>query len=134
MDSKGASAWVAEVKAVKARYGISYKEALTVASNERKRKQGEADNRSRSRSRSRKARRTTTTKQRARASSGVCEIQSGSRYGSETRRGPPYPANEAACRGLYKRGNDGSCYQSVPDKNKRHAWRKLAAIADRLCA
>ena len=55
---------------------------------------------------------------------GVCEEQVGGRYASNTRRGPPYPANELGCHGLFKRGKDGVCYQSVPDRNNRFAWKK----------
>jgi len=42
------------------------------------------------------------------------------------RPGPPYPANEAGCRGRRKRGNDGKMYASEPDERGVHQWKQVA--------
>ena len=41
------------------------------------------------------------------------------------RPGPPFPGNEPGCRGLYKRGNDGLLYKSVPTRGGYHRFQKV---------
>lgn len=37
---------------------------------------------------------------------------------------PPFPANDPACQGTTKRGNDGLMYTSVPDRNGVFKWKR----------
>jgi len=36
---------------------------------------------------------------------------------------PPYPANDAGCRGKIMKGNDGRYYESVSDRNGIYRWQ-----------
>lgn len=42
---------------------------------------------------------------------------------------PSFPANDPACRGTTKRGNDGLMYTSVPDKNGVFKWKYITAAS-----
>lgn len=42
---------------------------------------------------------------------------------------PSFPANDPACRGTTKRGNDGLMYTSVPDKNGVFKWKYILAAS-----
>lgn len=49
-----------------------------------------------------------------------CEKRSTKKY--TTRNSPPYPANE--CKNLTRKGNDGTFYESRPNKNNVYRWYK----------
>ena len=45
----------------------------------------------------------------------------------KSRPGPPYPGNQAGCRGLKMEGNDGVMYESVARKDGVYRWVKVKA-------
>lgn len=42
---------------------------------------------------------------------------------------PPFPANDPACQGTTKKGNDGLMYSSVPDRNGIFKWKPTTAAS-----
>lgn len=55
-----------------------------------------------------------------------CVKQTTAKYAK--RKSPPFPANE--CCGKRKKGNDGTMYVSVPDKNNVCRWKKVSTRAN----
>jgi hypothetical protein len=59
---------------------------------------------------------------------GRCVEQVGvKKYQIETRKSPPFPANE--CPGQTMSARDGSLWVSTPDKNNVHRWKKIGDAA-----
>lgn len=42
---------------------------------------------------------------------------------------PPFPANDPACQGTTKKGNDGLMYTSVPDRKGVFKWKHMTAAS-----
>ena len=146
----GTSAWLTEVRHVMMRDGITFKAALKVASDERKRnlvvplksrkRNGVPPALQATRAKALKLKpkprapgpvrvqRPPINKPRGeraidRSSSSGCIQQTLKKYA--TRPGPPYEANNPACRGKTMRGNDGNAYESKPNVNSIYSWRRI---------